>query len=105
MHVPCSSWRVSSRQLLQQLCLDVCHLQLAGVAAVHDLHVWTLKPGVVMLSAHIIATGDVHLLLRNVEGYCKQHGIHHPTVQIEHQHHSVMYDEDVALIPSHHSVV
>jgi Co/Zn/Cd efflux system component len=85
---------------------NVCHLQLAGVDAVHDLHVWTLKPGVVMLTTHIVTTTHKpHLVLHDIEDYCKQHGIHHPTIQIEGKHHTHLSDEDVALIPSHHSTV
>jgi len=89
-----------------QSMFNVCHLQLAGVDAVHDLHVWTLKPGVVMLTTHIVTTTHKpHLVLHDIEDYCKQHGIHHPTIQIEGKHHTHLSDEDVALIPSHHSTV
>jgi cobalt-zinc-cadmium efflux system protein len=57
-----------------------------GVAAVHDLHVWTITSGLVALSCHVVQAegvdpratlAGVHALLR--EG----HGIHHATVQVE----------------------
>lgn len=57
-----------------------------GVAAVHDLHIWSITSGMVNLSAHLQATGarphpdvlrDVHEMLR------RRFGLAHCTVQIE----------------------
>jgi cobalt-zinc-cadmium efflux system protein len=59
---------------------------VAGVAAVHDLHVWTITSGMVSLSAHIVADDsraarelldDVHATLHD------RFGIEHSTIQIE----------------------
>jgi cobalt-zinc-cadmium efflux system protein len=60
--------------------------ELPGVAAVHDLHVWTITSGMVSLSAHVVANGsrgprellaDVHAVLHD------RFGIEHTTIQIE----------------------
>ncbi|KAI8997837.1 cation efflux protein [Pilobolus umbonatus] len=62
-------------------------LDLPGVMAVHDLHVWTLSPGKYSLTAHIIID-DEHVDYDNIldKGQhivCDMYGIHHSTLQIE----------------------
>lgn len=59
---------------------------VVGVGAVHDLHVWTLSSGRVMLSAHV----RVHEMARWEETLCaiqlalhQRHGIDHITLQPE----------------------
>ena len=58
--------------------------QVHGVASIHDLHVWALKPGVVVLAVHIDITVDSSpaAVLRLVTGCCSAAGIHHSTVQL-----------------------
>lgn len=59
---------------------------LAGVKAIHDLHVWSLTAGKNVLSAHVVI--DVSLkseqqLLTEIDGAVRALGVHHSTVQIE----------------------
>jgi cobalt-zinc-cadmium efflux system protein len=59
---------------------------LAGVVAVHDLHVWTITSGMVSLSGHVVAKEGGHHpeLLREVcELLRSRFGIDHATIQIE----------------------
>jgi len=71
--------------------LDVEALRAAltaapGVAAVHDLHVWTITSGMVSLSCHVHASGETgdHALLSQLQTLLRQRfGIQHMTLQIE----------------------
>lgn len=60
-----------------------------GVAAVHDLHVWTITSGRDALSAHVVLAGDCsaeagHELLDTLHERLKNDfGIQHLTIQIE----------------------
>lgn len=57
-----------------------------GVNAVHDLHIWTLSPGNIALTVHIISNEpDQHAqLLQSLQQMiCSKYGIHHSTIQIE----------------------
>ena len=59
---------------------------VAGVAAVHDLHVWTITSGMVALSAHVVARGDrPHgALLREIQDLLHEaFEIDHATIQVE----------------------
>lgn len=65
--------------------------QVPGVSGVHDLHVWTVSPGFVALSAHVtmadqplIATQDVQAQIRHT--LLEQFGIEHTTIQVECSH-------------------
>jgi cobalt-zinc-cadmium efflux system protein len=66
---------------------------VAGVRAVHDLHVWTIGGGVVALSAHVVAapgampTGYDRLLAEMDQIARARHGISHTTIQIESDRH------------------
>ena len=55
-----------------------------GVSSLHDLHVWALKPGVVVLAVHIDILEDSSpaAVLRRVTACCADVGIHHSTVQL-----------------------
>ncbi|MEX0341201.1 MAG: cation diffusion facilitator family transporter [Erythrobacter sp.] len=59
---------------------------LAGVEAVHDLHIWPMSTTETALTAHLVMPGghpgDTFLreLARGLE---QDHRIHHPTIQIE----------------------
>ncbi|MDJ0847450.1 MAG: cation diffusion facilitator family transporter [Myxococcota bacterium] len=59
---------------------------LPGVAAVHDLHVWTISSGRVSLSGHVVAErrdDHVKLLQQVTDMLHERFGIFHSTVQIE----------------------
>jgi cobalt-zinc-cadmium efflux system protein len=59
---------------------------LPGVAAIHDLHVWSLTSGKDVLSIHVVmdAAGRTEQeLLGDIETLVRGVGIHHSTVQIE----------------------
>ncbi len=55
-----------------------------GVSGVHDLHVWTVGPGVIAASCHVLAAADdsTRGILRGVVASLRSHGINHTTVQI-----------------------
>ncbi|HKP75224.1 MAG TPA: cation diffusion facilitator family transporter [Longimicrobiaceae bacterium] len=64
-------------------------LEVDGVEAVHDLHVWTIASGLEALSCHVVvggrderrASGEI---LADIHGLLHQRfGLHHLTVQIE----------------------
>jgi cobalt-zinc-cadmium efflux system protein len=61
-------------------------LATAGVAGVHDLHVWTISSGIEALSAHISHDGSVvhsDLLIKVRERLHDAFGIDHLTIQME----------------------
>jgi cobalt-zinc-cadmium efflux system protein len=57
-----------------------------GVRNVHDLHLWTVKPGISLLTCHVTA-GEAQLsqtLLTAIRAQVvKQCGISHMTIQLE----------------------
>jgi cobalt-zinc-cadmium efflux system protein len=62
--------------------------EVPGASAVHDLHIWTVSPGYVALSAHVVldergsADGqDVQTGLRQM--LAARFNIHHTTIQVE----------------------
>ena len=62
--------------------------QVAGVEEVHDLHVWTVSPGYVALSAHVVLTDQSLSQSQSVMDGLKQalagrFGIEHTTIQFE----------------------
>ncbi len=59
--------------------------KVEGVIDVHDLHVWSITSGSVVLTAHVVVT-DVSAcndILKNIENSVKKLGIDHTTIQIE----------------------
>lgn len=61
-------------------------IEIEGVTAVHDLHVWTITSGMPALSVHVVTTDDEPhaALLRRVRAVLHDRfGIDHMTVQIE----------------------
>jgi cobalt-zinc-cadmium efflux system protein len=59
---------------------------LTGVAAIHDLHVWSMTSGKDVLSLHVVMDGSKRSeqeLLAEIEAVVRSVGIHHSTVQIE----------------------
>lgn len=71
--------------------LDVDELRAAlsedaGVASVHDLHVWTITSGMVSLSCHVhcSAGADGHEVLVRLQRLLRERfDVHHATLQIE----------------------
>ena len=59
------------------------------VDSLHDLHVWSIAPGQVALSAHVVvalemAAADAEHLVRRLEqGVCARFNIGHTTIQVE----------------------
>ena len=60
-------------------------LAVPGVAAVHDLHVWTVTSGMVAMSGHAVAPvlADHPRVLAGIREELAQMGIGHVTVQVE----------------------
>lgn len=55
-----------------------------GVAAVHDLHVWTISSGLVALSAHVIAESGATVQVAALRAAVHERfGIDHVTLQVE----------------------
>lgn len=62
-------------------------LDVDGVAAVHDLHVWQLGSGIPILTAHVVVkdgAGCDDLLDRITQRLAREFAIDHTTIQIEH---------------------
>jgi cobalt-zinc-cadmium efflux system protein len=62
--------------------------EVPHVAEVHDLHVWTVSPGYVALSAHVVLADRSLAEAQSVQQELKQvlverYGIHHTTIQFE----------------------
>jgi cobalt-zinc-cadmium efflux system protein len=63
-------------------------VDLGGITAVHDLHIWTITSGLYALSAHIVAGPPAHpdeLIRRVNEMLRRDYAIAHTTLQIESQ--------------------
>jgi cobalt-zinc-cadmium efflux system protein len=61
-------------------------LEVGGVLAVHDLHIWTIASGMVCLSTHVVAKEgpSSHALLVAINGVLEERfGIEHTTIQLE----------------------
>jgi cobalt-zinc-cadmium efflux system protein len=62
-----------------------------GVSDVHDLHIWTVSPGYVALSAHVVLTDASFTGAHDIQGriralLAERFGIQHTTVQLECAH-------------------
>lgn len=57
---------------------------IPAVDDIHDIHIWALKPGMLILAMHLTIeeSGDCDEALRAVTALCKSHGISHTTVQV-----------------------
>ncbi|MGK5630126.1 cation diffusion facilitator family transporter [Streptomyces sp. URMC 123] len=58
-----------------------------GVVEVHDLHVWEITSGEVVLSAHVLVEvgGDCHTVRQGVQATLREeYGITHATLQVDH---------------------
>ncbi|KAG2177500.1 hypothetical protein INT44_008011 [Umbelopsis vinacea] len=63
-------------------------LEIPGVVAVHDLHVWNLSPGKSSLTAHITFDKNAlhsydEILYQAQHVVCDTYGVHHSTLQLE----------------------
>jgi cobalt-zinc-cadmium efflux system protein len=61
---------------------------VAGVSEVHDLHVWTLSPGYIALSAHVVlddqSLSEAQTIMEDLKAaLSEQFGIEHTTIQFE----------------------
>ncbi len=61
---------------------------IPGVRKVHDLHIWSVEPRIIMLTCHVLvdteSVSDKDLLLQPIQTLLSsQFGIHHQTIQIE----------------------
>ena len=61
---------------------------ISGVAEIHDLHIWTVSPGYVALSAHVILEDQTLSQSERIMGELKgrlstQYDINHTTIQFE----------------------
>ena len=65
-----------------------CMLGVAGVTAVHDLHVWTVTSGLVAMSGHAIVPelASHPEVLEGIRVEMARLGISHVTIQLEVQH-------------------
>ncbi|WOL08495.1 metal tolerance protein 1-like [Canna indica] len=73
---------IDATKLEQGLC------EMDGVVAVHELHIWAITVGKVLLACHVTITrdSDADLVLDQVIGYIKrEYNISHVTIQIEKQ--------------------
>lgn len=64
---------------------------IPGVSDVHDLHIWSVSPGYVALSAHVVLADGSFADAQNVQSrirslLAERFGIHHTTVQLECAH-------------------
>jgi cobalt-zinc-cadmium efflux system protein len=61
---------------------------IPGVKKVHDLHIWSVEPRIVMLTCHVLVdtrtVPDKDQLLQPIQStLCSKFGIHHLTLQVE----------------------
>ncbi|KAI7895376.1 cation efflux protein [Mucor mucedo] len=73
---------------IQPEAIEKSLLQIPGVVAVHDLHIWALSPGKSSLTAHITVSQNKNLsyddiLAKGQQIICDIYGVHHSTLQIE----------------------
>lgn len=74
---------------IQTEAIEKSLLQIPGVVAVHDLHIWALSPGKSSLTAHITVSQkqtNYHyddILAKGQQIICDVYGVHHSTLQIE----------------------
>jgi len=62
-------------------------LEVPGVLAVHDLHIWSLSVGKPSLSVHLYCRDDASHVLAAANKMCaRKYNIHHSTIQVERQH-------------------
>ncbi|KAJ8479831.1 hypothetical protein OPV22_023558 [Ensete ventricosum] len=78
--------------------------EMDGVVAVHELHIWAITVGKVLLACHVTITrdSDADLVLDQVIGYIKrEYNISHVTIQIEREEEAVSVVYHVGDIQRH----
>ena len=50
---------------------------------IHDLHVWTIAPGKISMTCHIVSTAPLKSLAAATNVLRKQYNLHHTTIQVE----------------------
>ena len=65
---------------------------VSGVFSIHDLHIWSITSDHHALSCHAVVSGDLTIeeargILDEIESRLDKFGIHHVTVQLEHENH------------------
>lgn len=62
---------------------------IAGVEAVHDLHIWTITSGMEAATAHLVVPRDEdwHRVLDTAGDILAGYGVTHPTIQVEPPNH------------------
>ncbi|KAI8387310.1 cation efflux protein [Blakeslea trispora] len=73
---------------IQPEAIEKSLLNIPGVVAIHDLHIWTLSPGKSSLTAHITVSLEKKnyyddILAQSQKIVCDLYGVHHSTLQIE----------------------
>ena len=70
--------------------IDISEVQrrltgITGVAAVHDLHIWTITSGMEAATAHLVVPRDEdwHAVLDTAVQILADYGVTHPTIQVE----------------------
>jgi cobalt-zinc-cadmium efflux system protein len=61
---------------------------IPGVKKIHDLHIWSVEPRIIMLTCHVLVDADIvtdkDQLLQPIQSLLStQFGIHHLTIQLE----------------------
>lgn len=59
--------------------------RIDGVAAVHDLHIWTITSGIEAATVHLVVADDNawHPVLDAARAVLDEYGVTHPTIQVE----------------------
>ena len=73
---------------MDMIAVEQCIGKVPGVLNVHDLHVWTVGPGAIACSCHILVAEQSiregqQILKAVVAALQQNHGINHTTVQVE----------------------
>ena len=57
---------------------------VSGVSSIHDLHVWAIKPGMLILAVHVdmVPGHSPTVVLRSLTEVCRDRGVGHVTVQL-----------------------
>ena len=60
-------------------------MAVPGVAAVHDVHLWQLAPGIPLFSCHVVLApgADWREVLSSCEKVAHRRGLKHSTIQVE----------------------
>ncbi len=68
---------------VEQLREDIYNECGADIVNVHDLHVWTIAPGKISMTCHIVSLKPLKSLARVTDLLRRKYNLHHTTVQVE----------------------